>query len=124
MGATSHGLACHHALTLGRAWPGLVVLLQFVALEGLLVLDLFLRVFISLQNLVVLLLALLQVLIHLVFQLLAKRVHFILLLLHELGLSSENLLVATLHVQLTLFFFDFVGALLDLVRLLIVLLLG
>jgi len=70
----------------------------------------------------VLLLALLQELVHLILQLLSQRVHLVLLLLHELGLGGEDLLVANLHVLLSLLLLDLVGALLHLVSLLVVLL--
>ncbi len=98
--------------------------LKLVALEGLLVFNLLFRVFIGLQNQVMLLLALLQVLVHFVFELLAERVHFVLLLLHKFGLSCKNLFVAIFHVLLTLLCLNFIGALLHLVGFLVVLLLG
>jgi len=100
------------------------VLLKTVTLEGLLVLDLFLRVFVSLQNLVVLLLAFLKELVHLIFELLSKSIHLVLLLLHEFSLCGENLLVSHLHMATALFFFDFVGTLLNLMGLLVIFLLS
>lgn len=63
-------------------------------------------------------------LVHFVFELLAERVHFVLLLLHKLGLGCKNLFVAIFHVLLTLSCLNFIGALLHLVSFLIVLLLG
>jgi hypothetical protein len=100
------------------------VLLEFVALERLLVLKLLLCVLVPLQKLVVLRLTQLQLLIHPAFKLLTQRVHLILLFLHQLGLCSKNLLVSLVHILLALLLFDLVGALLDLMRLLVVLLLG
>ena len=78
------------------------MLLELIALQGLLVLDLLLRVLIPLQNLVMLLLALLEILVHLIFESLAQCVHLGLLLLHELGFGREDLLVAVFHVLLAL----------------------
>ena len=49
-----------------------------------------------------LLLTLLEILVHLIFESLAQCVHLGLLLLHELGFSSEDLLVAVFHVLLAL----------------------
>ena len=100
------------------------MLLQLVALKCLLILDLLLRVFVPLQDLVVLLFALLQVLIHLIFESLSERVHLSLLLLHELGLGSQDFLVAVFHVLLSLALFKLIGLLLHLMRVLIILLLG
>jgi len=100
------------------------VLLQLVALERLRVFNLFLGVLVGLQDLVVLLLALLQILVHLVFELLAQGTHLILLLLHEFGLGCQDLLVSCLHVRVALFLFELVCALLYLMSLLIILLLG
>lgn len=100
------------------------MLLQLVSLEGLLVFELLLRVLVPLQDLIVLLLAELEALVHLTFQLLAERVHFVLLFLHQLGFHGEDFLVTDLHVRLSLTLLEFVGPLLHLVRLLIVLLLG
>ena len=117
-------LAGHDAASFGRARTRLVVLLQLVALKCLLILDLLLRVFVPLQDLVVLLFALLQVLIHLIFESLSERVHLSLLLLHELGLGSQDLLVAVFHVLLALALFKLIGLLLHLMRVLIILLLG
>ena len=70
-----------------------------------------------------LLLAFLEVLIHLILKALAKRIHLGLLLLHELGLGGEDLLVAVLHVLLALTLLKLVRLLLHLMRILIVLLL-
>ena len=78
------------------------MLLELIALQGLLVLDLLLRVLIPLQNLVMLLLTLLEILVHLIFESLAQCVHLGLLLLHELGFGREDLLVAVFHVLLAL----------------------
>ena len=100
------------------------MLLELVALQSLLVLDLLLRVLVRLQDLVVLLLSLLQVLVHLVFELLAERVHLVLLLLHHLGLCGEDLLVTGFHVKRSLLLLHLVGALLDLMSLLVIFLFG
>ena len=115
-------MASHDAATLGRARPCLVVLFELVSLQSLRVLNLLLRVLIALQNLVMLLLALLEVLVHLIFESLPERVHLCLLLLHEFGLRSKDLLVAVFHVLLALAFLQLVSLLLHLVRVLIILL--
>ena len=70
-----------------------------------------------------LLFALLKELVHLIFELLAKGVHFILLLLHQLGLCSEDLLMPRLHVCLAFLLLNFICSLLNLVSFLVVLLL-
>ena len=62
-----HRLAAHDATTLGRTRASLVVLLQLIAFECLLVLELLLGVLVALQDLIVLLLAQLQALVHLTF---------------------------------------------------------
>ena len=98
------------------------MLLELVALESLLILDLLLGVLIALQDLVVLLFALLQILVHLIFESLSERVHLRLLLLHELGLGGEDLFVSVLHVLLALALLKLVGLLLHLMSILIVLL--
>lgn len=100
------------------------MLLQAIALQRLLVLNLLLRVLVRLQNLVVLLLTLLKKLVHLILQFLPQRVHLVLLLLHQLGLRCEDLLVAHLHMLPTLRLLKLIGSLLHLVGLLVVLLLG
>ena len=100
------------------------MLLQLVALERLRVFNLFLGVLVGLQDLVVLLLTLLQILVHLVFELLAQGTHLILLLLHEFSLGCQDLLVSCLHVRVALLLFELVCALLYLMSLLIILLLG
>jgi len=98
------------------------VLFELVAFQCLLVFDLFLRVLIALQNLVVFLLTLLEVLVHLIFESLSERIHLRLLLLHEFGFRGKNLLVAVLHVLLALALLQLVSLLLHLVRVLIILL--
>ena len=100
------------------------MLLKLVALQGLLVLDLLLGIFVALQNLVVLLLTFLEVLVHLILETLAERVHLSLLLLHEFGFGREDLFVAVFHVLLSFPLLYFIGLLLHLMRILIVLLLG
>ena len=100
------------------------MLFELVALKGLLVLNLLLRIFVALQNLVVLLLTLLQVLVHLIFESFAKRVHLCLLFLHELGFGGKDLFVTVLHVLSSLPLLNIVGLLLHLMCILIVLLLG
>ena len=100
------------------------MLLELVALKSLLVLNLLLRVLVALQNLVVLLFALLQVLVHLVLEAFAARVHFRLLLLHELRFGRKDFFVAIFHVLLPLLLLNFIRLLLHLVSILIVLLLG
>lgn len=98
--------------------------LKTVALEGLLVLNLFLRIFVRLQNLVVLLLAFFKKLVHLILKLLSQSVHFILLLLHELGLSSQYFLMTHLHMVPSFRLLKLISTLLDLMSLLVILLLG
>ena len=71
-----------------------------------------------------LLFALLQVLVHLIFESLSERVHFSLLLLHEFGFCREDLFVAVFHVLLALTLLKLVRLLLNLVRILIILLFG
>ena len=121
-GGSHSRLASHDAAAFGCAGPGLVVLFELVAFQCLLVLDLFLRVLIALQNLVMLLLTLLEVLVHLIFESLSERIHLRLLLLHEFGFRGKNLLVAVLHVLLALALLQLVSLLLHLVRVLIILL--
>ena len=120
-----HGLARHHALpSFRRARSRLIVLLQFVALQCLLVLKLFLCVFVALEDLIVFDLAQLETLVHLALQLLAQRVHLDLLLLHQLRLRSQDLLVPRIHELLAFLFLELVRPLLDLMGLLVVLLFG
>ena len=69
-------------------------------------------------------LAQLQTLVHLALKLLTQSAHLVLLLLHELCFSCENLFVAVFHVNLTLPLFHLISALLHLMSFLIVLLLG
>ena len=98
------------------------MLFELVAFQCLLILDLFLRVLIALQNLVMFLLTLFEVLVHLIFETLSERIHLRLLLLHEFGFRSKDLLVAVLHVLLALALFQLISLLLHLVRVLIILL--
>ena len=93
--------------------------LELDALNVLLVLDLLLDVLVSLQELVVLGLSQLQPLVQVRLQLLLQSVHLVLLLLDQLGLGSNNLLVAILHVSLALLGLQFLAADLNLVSLLV-----
>lgn len=94
-----------------------------VLLEGLFAFDLLLDVLISLQNLVVFNLSQLKALVHAGLKLFLKRVHFVLLLLHQLGLSRKDLFLAGFQVALTLLFLKFICTHLNLMGILIVLLL-
>ena len=117
-------LARHHALRGGCAWSDLVRFLKLVSLQGLLVLNRSLRVLVALQDFVVLHLSQLKSFVHAAFELLAERVHFILLLSHQLGFCCQDFLVTLLHVGILLLLLHFVGPNLDLMRVLVVLLLG
>ena len=64
-----------------------------------------------------------QSFIHATFKFLAERIHFILLLGHELRLGCQNLLVTLLHVGVLFFFFHFVRTNLHLMGVLVILLL-
>jgi len=64
-----------------------------------------------------------QSFIHATFKFLAERIHFILLLGHELRLGCQNLLVTLLHVGVLFFFFHFVCTNLHLMGVLVILLL-
>ena len=124
LGGVHHGGALHgRRLVVPLDWPRLVVLLKSVTLHRLLILKLLFRVFVALQDLVVLDFAQLESLVHLSLQFFAQRIHLVLLLLHQLCLSCQDLLVPSIHVCLTLLLLNLVSPNLHLVRLLIVLLL-
>ena len=93
--------------------------LELDALNVLLVLNLLLHVLVSLQELVVLGLSQLESLVQVRLELLLESVHLVLLLLDELGLGSDNLLVAILHVSLALLSLQLLAADLNLVSLLV-----
>ncbi len=76
--------------------------LNLDAFKILLILELLLDVLVALEELVVLDLALLQALVHASFDLLAKGIHLIGLLLDKSGLCGDNLLMALLHVAIAL----------------------
>ena len=76
----------------------LIGLLELDPLNLLLVLNLFFDVLVSLEKLVVLGFSELQSFIEVALELLFERVHLVLLLLDELGLSSDDLLMSFLHV--------------------------
>ncbi len=67
-------------------------------------------------------LALLQALVHASLDLLAEGIHLVSLLLNESGLSGDNLLMALLHVAITLLLFHLLSFDLHLVSLGILLL--
>lgn len=100
------------------------MLLQFISLQCLLIFQLLLRVLISLQKFVVLHLTQFQLLVHPALKLLAQRVHFILLFLHQFRFSCQNLLMSLIHVLLSLLLLDLIGFLLHLMGLLVIFLLG
>ena len=109
---------------MGGTRPRLVSFFDLVAFKCLLVLELLLSILVALQDLIVLDLTELQALIHLTFELLTECAHLVLLLLHKLSFSSEDLFMAVFHIHLTLPLFHLIGALLHLMSFLIVLLLG
>lgn len=92
-------------------------------LDVLLVLNFFLDVLVTLEQLVVLGFSQLQSLIKVSLELLFEGIHFVLLLLDERCFGGNNFLVPHLHVGLTLGRLLLLAADLDLVRLLILLLL-
>lgn len=71
-----------------------------------------------------LLLAFFKKLVHLILKLLSQSVHFILLFLHELGLSSQYFLMTHLHMIPSFSLLKLISTLLDLMSLLVILLLG
>jgi len=111
-------------LTLCRAWSDLECFFELVSFECLLVLNGPLGVFIALKNLVVFNFPQFQAFVHASFELLTEGIHLNLLLLHQLGFGSEDLLVAGLEVLALLDLLHLVSAELNLVGILIVLLLG
>jgi len=99
-----------------------------VVLESLLELDSFnillvfyflLDVLVPLQKFVVLCFSQLKSLIKIGLKLLLERIHFILLLLNELGLSGNNFLRSFLHVLLSFLGLELLASNLDLMSLLI-----
>ena len=70
------------------------------------------------------LLSLLQFFIYLALDLLSQGRHLVLLLLHQLGLTCHNLFLPVDHMLIRFLHKQFVGSCLDLVRILILLLLG
>jgi len=65
----------------------------------------------------------LKTFVHAGLKFLLKRIHFVLLLVHQLGLTCKDLFLAGFQVVLTLLFFHFICAHLNLMGILIVLLL-
>lgn len=115
--------ACHHALR-GGCRAHVVGALFLAAFEILLVLNLFFDVLVSLENAVVFDFSLLQPFVHSQLETLLVRSHLVCLFLHEFGFRSQNLLVPQVIVLLSLLFLEFVYAALNLMRFLVVLLLG
>jgi len=81
------GSACHEA-TAGSARSHIISALFFNPLKVLLILNLFLNILVTLQNLVVLDFTFLQALVHSQLESLLVGRHFVGLLLHELGLTG------------------------------------
>lgn len=99
-------------------------LLELDPLNVLLVLNFLLHILVPLQKFVVLGLPELKSLVQVGLKLLLECVHLVLLLLDELGLGSNDLLGAFLHVLLPLFGLQFLAPYLNLMCLLILFLLG
>ena len=118
----------HHRPTSSGAWSVLgdigVLLLELDSFDVLGILDFFLDVLVSLQQLVVFSLSQLQTLVQVGLQFFLQGVHLVLLLLDQFGLGSDDLLVALLHVLLPLSDFKFLGLLLYLMGFGVLLLLG
>ena len=94
-------------------------LLELDPLNVLLVLDFLLHILVPLQKFVVFSLSELKSLVQVSLQLLLESIHLILLLLDELGLGSNDLLGAFLHVLLSFFVLEFLAPYLNLMGLLI-----
>ena len=110
----------HHALVCSlRSWVGNtgVLLFELDSVDVLLVLNLLLDVLISLEEFVVFGLSQLQSFVQVGLELLLESIHLILLLLDELGLSSDDFLLCFLHVLLSFLDLKFLSLLLDLMSL-------
>jgi len=92
----------------------LVLFLKLDSLNILLVFNFFFDVLISLEKFVVFSLSQLQSLVQVGLKFLLQSIHLILLLLNELGFSSNDFLVSFLHVLLSLLDLKFLGLLLHL----------
>jgi hypothetical protein len=123
----------HHASLGGGAWSHLLPSLAEVgghrffeldSLDVLLIFDFLLDILVSLEELVVLRLSQLQALVEVGLELLLECIHFVLLLLDELGLGSDDFLVTLLHVLLSLIDLEVLAFALDLVCLGVALLSG
>ena len=118
----------HHASAGGGAWSGFghvgILLLELDPLDVLRVFNFLFDVLVSLEQLVVFGLTELETLVKVGLQLLLECVHLILLLLDQLGFSSDDLLVSLLHVLLSFDDFKFLSLLLHLMGLSVFLLLG
>jgi len=121
LGLSHVGLAAGAAHHGGGAGAGEAPL-HLVSLEILLVLKLSLHVLVPLKELVVLDLTLLESLVHPGLDFFAESIHLIGLFLNECGLGSDNLLVAGLHVAVSLLVLHLDRLDLDLVSLRILLL--
>jgi len=115
--------ACHYTAG-SRTGTHIVSSLFLYSLKVLLVFNLLLDVLVALENLVVLNFSLLQSLVHSELESLLVGSHFVGLLVHQLGLRGQDLLVSSFFVQVSLLLFEVVNSALNLVRFLIVLLLG
>lgn len=93
-------------------------------LDLLLILDFFLHILVSLQDLVVFELTEFVTFFHTTVQFLAQRIHFLLLLANQISLSSLNLLFDILSILSTFIVLNSIGMLLDLVSFSIILLFG
>ena len=114
--------ACH--LATGSSTRAHIVSAFFLnSLKVLLVLDLFLDILVSLQNLVVLNFSFLQSFVHSELKSLFVSSHLVSLLLHQLWLRSQDFLVSSFFIKICFLSFELTNSALDLMGFLIVLLL-
>ena len=93
------------------------LLIELDSLQVLLVIEFFLDVLVSLEQLVVLVVSNLQLLRHESLLLFSKGVHLVLLLLDKFGFSGNDFLVSLVHVLFVLVSFELLAADLDLMGL-------